>query len=369
MGEAHFALGRSLRLANFGARRHGADDGGIVEIKRIFKVGCRGRLQPALLLRPAEAGRYTGVQRCRVAHFLLRQLLGRLAQVGLGHFADLEASRPAHFAHHRPRHLVRIRRLDHTVDKAKDRRVLLQMLADDGLLHLLLAPALGEARPLQGDGAAERDELLVQGQEDGGEADARRHQYADQRYSNKHYSGTGGVEIRRRGAVRLAAEVAAGRQQRAADPHFPKAEVEQRRRGDHQQGEADQLGLQELQLLAPETVPAEDQKRGGKENPGEAEKADEQPGHGGAVVADPVRDRGVGGGVERGGVVRVIGEEGEGKADAERQDDDPDQLPTPPAFSKLQQLHHTRHVLRSQEISRKWDRRRARDRRRDSRSR
>ena len=303
------------------------------------------------------------IERGRIGNLLLRQFLGGLAQIGLRHLADLESSCPAHLAHHRPGHLLRFGRLD----QAKNGHVLLQVLADDGLFHLFLAPALGKARPLQGDGAAERDELLVQGEEHGGQADARGQEDADERYSNEYYSGAGGVEIRRGGAVNLAAQVAAARQQRAANPHFAECEVEQRRRGQHQQAEADQLRLQELQLFAPEAVPAEDQQRGGKENAGESEKTDEQPGDRRAVIADPVRHRGVGRGVERGGVVGVIRQEGQGKTDAERQDDDPDQLPTAPALGKLQKLHHTRHVLRSQQISRKQGRPRARDRRKDSR--
>src|SRR2546421_7008735 len=118
----------------------------------------------------------------------------------------------------------------------------------------------------------------------------------------------------------LRAEVAPRRQQRAAQPYLSRRQVEQRRCGDHQQREADQLRLQKLQLLPPETVPTEDEQRDGKEKAAEAEKTDEEPGYRGAVVADPIGDGGVGGGVEGGGVVGMVGEEGEGKADAERQD-------------------------------------------------
>ena len=173
------------------------------------------------------------------------------------------------------------------------------MFADDGLFHLLLAPALGEARPLQGDGASERDELLVQSEEDGGQADARGQEDADQRYGNQYYSCAGPVQIRRRGAMDLRPQVSARREQRAAQPYFSERQIEQRRRGQHQHAESDQLRLQELEIFAPEAIPAQDQQRRRKEHAGESEKADEEPGHRRAVVADPIGDRGVGGGIER----------------------------------------------------------------------
>src|ERR1051326_1114184 len=118
------------------------------------------------------------------------------------------------------------------------RRVdLLEVLADDRLLHLLLAPPLGEARPLQRQRAAGADELLLHAGEHRTETDARRQQHADEKRPDEHARRAGAVEIRGGGAIDLRAEVAAGGNQRAAQPQLPEREVEQRWHHDGQQRE------------------------------------------------------------------------------------------------------------------------------------
>jgi len=49
----------------------------------------------------------------------------------------------------------------------------------------------------------------------------------------------------------------------------------------------------------------------------------------------------------------MVGDEGGAEADSCRQDNDPDQLSAAPALCKMQKLHHTRHVVRTQQINRK----------------
>src|SRR5437764_871700 len=66
--------------------------------------------------------------------------------------------------------------------EAKPRRRVdpLEMLADDRLLHPLLAPAFGESRPLQRQRASGAEKPLLQAAEHRAEADARRQENADQ---------------------------------------------------------------------------------------------------------------------------------------------------------------------------------------------
>src|SRR4051794_27697549 len=215
------------------------------------------------------------------------------------------------------------------------------MLADDGRLHLLLASAFGEARPLQGERASESEKFVMQRDEDRREADARRQQHADQHRRDEHDRGADAVQIRRRRAIELLPEVTTRGNQRPAHPHFAECEIAQRRRGYGENDEAERFRLQVFDLFRPQAVPPHHEQRARKEQRGEAEKADENPGDGGAVIADPVGDDAVRGGVERGGVVGMVSEERERKGNAGRQDDDPDQLPSPSAPGKLQQFHHT----------------------------
>jgi len=63
----------------------------------------------------------------------------------------------------------------------------------------------------------------------------------------------------------------------------------------------------------PETVPADDQQRSGKEQSGEAEEADEDPGKRRTVIADGVADFVVGGGENAEESVGVIRHERSGE--------------------------------------------------------
>ncbi len=164
-----------------------------------------------------------GVELEGIARVLLRQRFGSFAQIGLGDFADLEAAAPVHLAHDRAAQsrlgrdrVVRsddagIRRCRRARDEPKLRSLrLLQVLAHDGVLHLLFAPALGEASPLQGDGAAEGDELAMDGQKDQRQADARGEQQPDQQCRDQGDGRAAGVHVAADGAIDLLPEVAAG---------------------------------------------------------------------------------------------------------------------------------------------------------------
>src|ERR1051326_5979301 len=289
------AHGRALQL------RLRTRDRRLVEVKRLFEIVVidRGR-------------RRRDVQLERIATLLLRQLLGRLAQIRLRHLADLEPSRSFDLAHERTTIVVRRRgRAARNEGELRRRVDLLEVLADDRLLHLLLAPPLGEARPLQRQRAAGADELLLHAGEHRTETDARRQQHADEQRRDEHDPRARAVEIRGGGAIDLRAEVAAGGNQRAAQPQLPEREVEQRWHHDGQQRDADQLRLRVLDLVRAEALPSDRQQRRGKEQAGEAEEADEEPRDRRAVVTDRVGDDGVRRGVERGGVVGVVGHEGE----------------------------------------------------------
>ena len=96
------------------------------------------------VVRRAKARRYTilvPVQRKHILLLLLRQRLGRLAKVGLGHLANLKTSRAFHFTHERPRVLEH--RLFVGFDEAQS------VLANDRLFHFFFAAAFGQPRPLQ----------------------------------------------------------------------------------------------------------------------------------------------------------------------------------------------------------------------------
>src|SRR6266540_1471414 len=129
--------------------------------------------------RAGGRGRGGDVELERIRCFLLRQLLRRLAQIGLRHLADLESSGAFDLAHERA---VGRRRLRAAQQEAKLRRRVdpLEVLANDRLLHPLLAPALSEARPLQRQRASGAEKPLLQTAEHRAEADARRQENADE---------------------------------------------------------------------------------------------------------------------------------------------------------------------------------------------
>src|SRR5207248_2449378 len=180
----------------------------LIEEARIFEIVVEvGR----------PGGRRSDVELERIRRLLLRQLLRRLAQIGLRHLADLEPSGAFDLAHERA---VGRRRLRAAGEEAKPRRRVdpLEVLADDRLLHPLLAPALGEARPLQRQRASGAENSPLQAAEHRAEADARRQENADEQRRHEYDRRAGAVEIRGGGAIDLRAEVAAGRDERAAQP-------------------------------------------------------------------------------------------------------------------------------------------------------
>ena len=184
----------------------------------------------------------------------------------------------------------------------------LEVLADDLGLHPLLPVAAREPGPLERCGAKRADRELADREEDAGEADARGEKHPDQERGHQDDRAPGAVEARGDRSVDLAAEVAAGGDERAADPDLVEREVEKRRKRHDEHQEAEQLRVDVLDLPSPETVPSDREERDGKERPGEPEEADQDPGERRAVVADRVARVAVAGGVERGGIVGKVRE-------------------------------------------------------------
>ena len=179
------------------------------------------------------------------------------------------------------------------------RRHLVEMLADDLVLHALFPPALGQTCPMQDDLSPERGERLTEAQKDVGETDSRGEEQSDDRDRDEDDSGTDPVEVRRHGVADLASHVSPRRNQRPAIPEVSEYEVEQRRKRDGQDQQPEELRLEELDLPAPETIPSHDQQGCGKQEAGETEKPHEEPGERRAVVADRIGDVLARGGIER----------------------------------------------------------------------
>jgi hypothetical protein len=255
---------RHLRLQP--RRAHGR---WIVEVERIFEF--------AVVFDDDGPGELRGFDRVcfrgrpqgkRVGCFLLRQLLGGFAEVGFRHLADLEPAGASYFAHDwsgcRQRRVV-IARYE-TQGRSIALRSTVEMLADDGRFHLLLAPAFGESSPLQREGPAQAEHLAMKGYKDRGQADAGRQEQPDQHRRDQHDGRADAVQIRRGCAIELLTEITAGWDQGPAQPDFPEGQITERRRGDDEDDEADGLGLQVLDLFGAEAVPANDQERARKQD-------------------------------------------------------------------------------------------------------
>ena len=131
----------------------------------------------------------------------------------------------------------------------------------------------------------------MQRDEDRGEADARRQQQADQHRRDERDRRAAAVQIRRRRAIDLLPEVAAGRDERAAEPDLADARSNSGGSARTRMTKPISFVCRYSSLFPQKRFQPIDEQRGGKEQAGEAEKADEDPGDRRAVIADRVGDR------------------------------------------------------------------------------
>ena len=148
------------------------------------------------------------------------------------------------------------------------------------------------------------------------------------------------LQVRRDRPANFFAEVSAGEDQRAAKPDFPQKQVEERRDADDDHQETQKFGVEKFYLAVPEPVPADDEQTGGKNQAADAEEADQNPGQSGAVVTDGIRHDLTAGSVERGGITRVIGDQGRTDSDAGGHEHNPDDFAASTAPGELQQIDH-----------------------------
>src|SRR5438445_707902 len=201
---------------------------------RNWDFGCSDGLQAVVGgLKPAAP--LIRVQGKRIRPLLLRQRLGGLAKIRFRHFADLKTPRPSDLANDRTgiflhRHFV-------LLDESQ------RMLADDGLFHLFFAATLREAGPLQGERAAQADQVFLDRNEDRREAEARRQKNADQQHRAEQNPRAATIQIRDRRLIDFLPEVSARCDQRAAKPDLAERQIEQRRNGDQQRHPSEGLGL------------------------------------------------------------------------------------------------------------------------------
>ncbi len=192
------------------ARRRGRRDVWRVEKQRILewlevlevdRNGTRGRLRLAIELE-------------RIRRLLLRKRFSGFAKIGLRDFANLKTPCALNLAHDRTRARTHartrawLRRSGSAGNETELRRI--EMLPHERVLHLLLAAALGEARPIHREPAAEAREPAMNRDEDRGETDSRREQQTDEQRGHERDHGTAGVEVSADGSIDLLAEVPAG---------------------------------------------------------------------------------------------------------------------------------------------------------------